>query len=197
MNATKSPAPSFQRRDNAGTVQNYAISQSCHKSAALTSDDSVTKLAEQACDALVGNTTAPLVVNNLQIWNSAQQQDSKGLAEYIRFGVKLLYPTSIVSNSLCEDAMNMFNTDCQHGNGVSNGGELTVGEVVTFSADRKCCLLEPSSKQKGKEHNSMMRAAVIIQWNLFRNRSGLVWRVCWDAIYTRFIFSISNPMEGY
>ncbi len=121
---------------NNGNIAGYAVTKTvCYNGGALATDDDITQFAVDACDALVGNTLPPLAQNALRIWQSVQQTDVNGLASYIRYGVRLLKPTTIADTSLCQAAVDAFNNYCQNGNGDSNGGELDVGGVVRFSAD--------------------------------------------------------------
>jgi len=130
FNKTKRDTP------NDGSVSGYTVTQAvCYNGGALATDNDITQFAVSACDALVGNLLPPLAQNTLRIWQSAQQADVNGLASYIRFGVRFLNPTTIADTSLCQAAIDAFNSYCQNGPSESQGGELDVGGVVRFSAD--------------------------------------------------------------
>ena len=121
---------------NSGTISGYKVTKAvCYNGGALATDNTITQFAVSACDGLLGSTLPPLAVNTLRIWQSSQQADVNGLASYIRYGVKLLGPTTVADTSLCQAALDAFNNYCQNGPNESNGGELDVGDVVRFSAD--------------------------------------------------------------
>lgn len=130
------PILARRKAPNDGSILGYDVSKAvCYKHGSIGRDQVITQWAVDACDGLIGNALPPLALKTLRIWQSAQAADLQGKASYIRFGIKLLGDNQILNPSLCQAAFDAFNNYCQTGIDETKGGELTVSDLITFSAD--------------------------------------------------------------
>ena len=96
-------------------------------------DAKVQSYAIAACNALVGAGVPEPAKKALQVWQSADFADEKGIMGYLRYSFEILTDVAQMPDlNMCTGAMNMFAALCQDGRLFENSA-LIVNEVQSWA----------------------------------------------------------------